>query len=136
MVPSETTSTTACKWCMACISNSLNRQDEYRGETKSALVERNCVLIYHYLIKVFRKGSQARLELCSGIFWLFSAMQAVSHCQPVYESWIVYHELAQPVFWKLLEGFLGNTLGHFCIREPEILLKMDSTPVFPILGNI
>ena len=37
MVPSETTSTTACKWCMVCITNSLNKQDGYRGETRYAL---------------------------------------------------------------------------------------------------
>ena len=66
MVPSETTSTTACKWCMVCITNSLNKQDGYRGETRYALVERNCVLFY--LIIVFVDGSQARFELLSEIF--------------------------------------------------------------------
>ena len=45
----------------------------------------------------------------------------------MHESRIVYRELAQPVFWKLSEGFQGNTLGHFGIRGPEILLKKDST---------
>ena len=34
MVPSETTSTTACKWCMVCITNSLNKQDGYMGRNK------------------------------------------------------------------------------------------------------
>ena len=83
MVPSETTSTTACKWRMVCITNSLNKQDGYRGETRYALVERNkqdgyrgetryalvernCVLFY--LIIVFREGSQVRFELLSEIF--------------------------------------------------------------------
>ena len=66
MVPAETMSTTACKCCMVCITNSLNKQDGYRGETRCALVERNCVLFY--LIIVFREGSQARFELLSEIF--------------------------------------------------------------------
>ena len=48
-------------------------------------------------------------------------------------SWIVYRDLAQLVFWKLSEGFQGNTLGHFCIREPEILLKKVSTTVVSYL---
>ena len=50
----------------------------------------------------------------------------------MHESWIVYRELAQSVFWKLSEGFQGNTFGHFCIREPEILLKKVS---YEILEN-
>ena len=57
MVSSETTSTTACKWCMVCITNSLNKQDGYTGETRYPQVERNCVLFY--LVIVFREGSQA-----------------------------------------------------------------------------
>ena len=48
----------------------------------------------------------------------------------MHESWIVYRELAQSVFWKLSEGFQGNTFGHFCIREPEILLKKVSYEIF------
>ena len=63
MVLSETMSTTACKWCMVCITNSPNKKDGYRGETRYALVERNCVLFY--LIIVLREGSQARFELLS-----------------------------------------------------------------------
>ena len=66
MAPSKTTSTTASKWCMVCITNSLNKQDGYRGETRYALVEINCVLFY--LIIVFREGSQVRFELLSEIF--------------------------------------------------------------------
>ena len=46
MVPSQSTSTTACKRCMVYITTYLNRQDGYRGETRCALVERNCVLFY------------------------------------------------------------------------------------------
>ena len=65
MVPSETTSTTICQWCMVCITNSL-KQDGYRGETRYALVEKNCVLFY--LIIVFREVSQARFELLIEIF--------------------------------------------------------------------
>ena len=41
----------------------------------------------------------------------------------MHELRIAYCELAQPVFWKLSEGFQGITFGHFGIREPEILLK-------------
>ena len=58
MVPSETTT---YKWCMVCVTNSLNKQDGYRGEARYVLVERNCALFY--LIIVFREGSQARFEL-------------------------------------------------------------------------
>ena len=59
MVLSETTT---CIWCMVCtITNSLNKQDGYRGETRYALMERDCVLFY--LIIVFREESQARFEL-------------------------------------------------------------------------
>ena len=54
----------------------------------------------------------------------------------MHESWIVYRELVQVVFWKFSEGFQGNTPGHFCTREPEILLKRTLPPLFPILGNI
>ena len=66
MVPSGTTNTTACKWCRVCITNYLNKQDGYRGETRDALVERNCLLFY--LIIVFREWSQARFELFNEIF--------------------------------------------------------------------
>ena len=48
-------------------------------------------------------------------------------------SWIIYRDLAQLVFWKLSEGFQVNTLGHFCIRELEILLKKVSTTVVSYL---
>ena len=65
MVPSETTSTTARKCCLVCITNFLNQQDVYMGETRYAPVERNCVLFY--LIIVFREESQARFELLSEI---------------------------------------------------------------------
>ena len=41
----------------------------------------------------------------------------------MHESWIVYRELVQVVFWKFSEGFQANAPGHFCRREPEILLK-------------
>ena len=58
MVPSKTTSTTACKWCMVCVANSLKKPGGYRVEARYALVERNCVIFY--LIIVFREGSQAR----------------------------------------------------------------------------
>ena len=54
----------------------------------------------------------------------------------MHESWIVFRELAQPVFWKISEVFQGNTLGHFCIRKPEILLKKTLPSVLLILGNI
>ena len=53
----------------------------------------------------------------------------------MHESRIVYCELAQPVFWKLSEGFQGNTLGHFGIREPEILLKQEPTTGVSYLGK-
>ena len=53
----------------------------------------------------------------------------------MHESWIVYRELAQPVFWKLSKGFQGNTLGNFCIREPEIVLKKDSTNSVSYIGK-
>ena len=43
MVPSETIT---CKWRMVCITNSLKKQDGYRGETRYAPVERNCGLFY------------------------------------------------------------------------------------------
>ena len=66
MVPSETTSTTACKWCMICITNSLNKQDGYRDKTRYAMVKKNCVLFYRII--VFREGSQARFELLSELF--------------------------------------------------------------------
>ena len=66
MFPSEITCTTACEWCMVCKTNSLNKQDGYKGETRYALVERNCILFY--LIIVFREGSQAGFELLSEIF--------------------------------------------------------------------
>ena len=66
MVPSETTSTTACKWCMVYINNSLKKQDGYRGEASYALVETNCILFY--LIIVFREGSRARFEFLSEVF--------------------------------------------------------------------
>ena len=39
------------------------------------------------------------------------------------------------MFWKLLEGFQGNTFGHFFIKEPGILLKRTLPPVLLILGN-
>ena len=45
----------------------------------------------------------------------------------MHESWIFFCKLAQPVFWKLSEVFRGITLGHFCIRKPEMLLKKNST---------
>ena len=41
----------------------------------------------------------------------------------MHELMIVYRELTQAVLWKLSEGFQWNFLGHFCIREPEILQK-------------
>ena len=59
MVLSETMT---CIWCMVCTrTNSLNKQDGYRGETRYALMERGCVLFY--LIIAFREQSQARFEL-------------------------------------------------------------------------
>ena len=53
----------------------------------------------------------------------------------MHESWIVYRELVQVVFWKFSEGFQGNTPGHFCTREPEILLKKDPTTAVSYLGK-
>ena len=44
----------------------------------------------------------------------------------MHESTIFCNELAQPMSWKLLGGFQGNTLGHFCIREPASLLRKGS----------
>ena len=66
MVPSKTTSTTACKLCMVCVANSLKKQDGYRGKTRYALVERNYVIFY--LIIGFRERSQDRFELLNEIF--------------------------------------------------------------------
>ena len=143
MVLSETTT---CIWCMVwTITNSLNKQDGYRGETRYALMERDCVLFY--LIIILREGSQARCQLLTTQWNLISfseqcrlylpdslLMTCKERCN-MHESWIVYRELAKPVFWKLSKGFQGNTLGHFCIREPEILLKKASTNNVSSLGK-
>ena len=53
----------------------------------------------------------------------------------MHESRIAYRELAQSVFWKPLEGFQGNTLGHSGIRESEILLKRATTTGVSYLGK-
>ena len=53
----------------------------------------------------------------------------------MHESRIVYRELEQPIFWKLLEGLQRNTSGHFGIRKPEILLKKDPTTCVSYLGK-
>ena len=66
MVPSETTTTKECKLCIVC-TNYFSQQAKWLwGETRCALMKRNCVLFY--LIIILRKGNQARFELFSKIF--------------------------------------------------------------------
>ena len=63
----------------------LNKQDGYEGETKCALVERNCVLFY--LVIVLREGNQTRFELFSEIFLLLNAIYtpvSLMGCKEIY----------------------------------------------------
>ena len=141
MVPSESAT---YKWCMVCITNSLNKQDGFRGETRYALMERNCALFY--LIIVFREGRQARFELLT-TQWNLLAFQCNVDCIPlsaclrhakkdIINAWIVLDRLSWAsttrvlgTFGKFPRKFLYKRVWNF--TKEEILL-----PLFPNLENI
>ena len=117
MVPSESAT---CKWCMVCITNSLNKQDGFRSETRYALMEKNWVLFY--LIIVFREGSQTWFELLTAQ-WNLLAFHWDVGCIPqsaclwhpkkdISNAWIV-DRLSWASTIRVLETF-----GRFPRKQP------------------